>query len=120
MLNEESRSVAQTKFLQHSKSLGELARIRLSEDDCSRFGTSGLRVSASRPHARMESSEQVFNISSCRRIKARSPSPYSSGMLTLNMLRRQYAMSSVRVVLRCDAHDILLATLKELSLSLIP
>jgi hypothetical protein len=41
-----------------------------------------------------------------------SPSPYSRGMLTSNIPRMEYAMSSTLVVFRFAAQDILLAVLE--------
>ena len=49
-------------------------------------------------------------ISSCSLRKAFDSSPYSKGILTPNKPSRQYAMSSMRVVIRFAAHDILRAT----------
>lgn len=52
------------------------------------------------------------SISCSSRLKAFSPSPYISGMKTSKIPRRQYALSSSRVILRLLAHDILSETLK--------
>lgn len=54
-------------------------------------------------------SSECLIISSCSLLKAASPSPYSMYMWISNTPRRQYAMSSERVVTRVAAHDILWA-----------
>jgi hypothetical protein len=56
-------------------------------------------------------SSVVFRISSCSRRKARDPSPYRRGMLMSKMPSMQYAISSIRVVIRFDIQDIRFATL---------
>ncbi|KAJ0284864.1 hypothetical protein Brms1b_009416 [Colletotrichum noveboracense] len=58
-----------------------------------------------------DSSVEILSISSCSRVKALEPSPYSSGMLMSKIPSMQYAISSTREVLRHDSHDILSATL---------
>ena len=61
-------------------------------------------------HAKMLRSTVVRMISSCSRRKAFPSSPYSSGMLRSKIPYRQYAVSSIRVVVRLAAHDIFWAT----------
>ncbi len=56
-----------------------------------------------------------FRISSCKRVKARRPSPYRVDMLMSKIPNREYASSSTLVVLRFDTHDIRRATLKSRS-----
>lgn len=70
-----------------------------------RYQFSGERVRSIQ--AKSELSSEAFMISSCSRIKTFvPPSPYSKGIFTSNRPIRQYAISSGRVVLRCEAQNI--------------
>jgi len=60
--------------------------------------------------AKIESSSEVLMISSWSLRKARSPSPYKSGMFMSKRPKRQYAISSFLVVVRSEAQDILSPT----------
>jgi hypothetical protein len=50
-------------------------------------------------------------MASCNLMKAFPPSPYNSGICTLKIPIKQYAVSSSLDVILCDAHDIRFATL---------
>lgn len=94
-----------TTWLQAAKSEGATARTPPCgvADELCPFG--------GRPHAKMESSLVFFMISSCRRRKGISPTPYCMGIITSKIPKRQYARSSFFVVFLHAAHNIHCATL---------
>ena len=61
--------------------------------------------------AKSVSSSETFMSSSCNRMQARAASPRGIGMLTEKISIRQYARSSVLVVILHTDHDIRCATL---------
>ena len=78
------------------KSLGDFASIPLSNelDDV---------------HAKIDSSSEYLMISYSSLRNARSPSPYRSGILTLERPKRQYAISSFLLVFLLETQLIFLA-----------